>query len=152
MIDSGNPLIWLVRTYIYEHFVATTCAPSLSQLAAHFGLTTDDAFAALSALHQQHALFLDAETNTIRIANPFSAVPTDFVTEIGGKRYWANCAWDSLGIVVATGASSATVYTSCAADQQPLLVEVSEGTVVDSGAVAHVLVPFRHWYDDMVFT
>ena len=60
--------------------------------------------------------------------------------------------WLRRVLVVATGANAARIYTTCAADQQPLLIEVVAGAVVDNGALAHVLVPFRHWYDDMVFT
>lgn len=151
MSDTA-PLMWTVRTFIYEHFVATTKAPTVAAIADHFALSEAEAAALLHALHDQHAIFLEAEGTVIRIANPFSAVPTDFVTAIGDKRYWANCAWDSLGVVVATGANAARIYTTCAADQQPLLIEVVDGAVVDNGALAHVLVPFRHWYDDMVFT
>lgn len=143
-------MIWNVRTFIYAHFVATTEAPTTATIAEHFGLAEHDVLAVLHALHAQHALFLDGDA--IRIANPFSAVPTDFVTEIGGKRYWANCAWDSLGIVVAIGAPAARIDTNCGADGQPLLIEVVDGKVIDTGALAHVLVPFRHWYDDMAFT
>jgi len=147
-----DPLIWSIRTFIYEHFVATTEAPTVLIIADRFALTVDEATAVLTALHEQHALFLEAERPVIRIANPFSAVPTDFVTEVAGKRYWANCAWDSLGIIVATGARSASVDAHCTGDDQPLRVVVANGEVVDNGALAHVLVPFRHWYDDMVFT
>lgn len=147
-----DPLIWEVRTYIYAHFVRTTQAPTRAQVAAHFALSaaaTDAVFAGLAA---QHALFLDAESGAIRIANPFSAVPTTFVAVVNGQRYWANCAWDSLGVIVAVNGRRGTVQARCAADDQPLTITVVEGAVVDNGAVAHVLTPFRHWYDDMVYT
>jgi hypothetical protein len=44
------------------------------------------------------------------------------------------------------------VQARCAADGQPLAIAVVDGEVVDNGAIAHVLTPFRHWYDDMVHT
>ncbi len=151
-MTNSDPFIWTVRTYIYEYIVATTQTPDLATIAAHFALSKDAAGEILLALHGQHALFLESGTLQIRIANPFSALPTPFVTESNGKRYWANCAWDALGVIVATGATAGRIHATCAADQQPLAVEVVDGAVVDSGAIAHVLVPFRHWYDDLVFT
>ena len=53
-----DPLIWSVRTFIYEHFVATTAAPTVLTIVDRFALTVDEATAVLTALHEQHALFL----------------------------------------------------------------------------------------------
>ena len=148
----ADDLIWAVRTFIYEHFVAAARAPHATQIAAHFVLTQAEAEEVLYALHDRHALFLEPGTTEIRLANPFSAIPTNFITEANGQRYWANCAWDSLGVIVAVGAGEGIVHAQCADDGQPLTVRVENGQVVDHGALAHVLVPFQHWYDDLVFT
>jgi hypothetical protein len=151
-MNPTDPFIWEVRTYIYQHFVATTHAPTRLAVAAHFALSAADVADVFAALAAQHALFLDAESGEIQIANPFSAVPTNFITEVNGQRYWANCAWDSLGVIVAVGGRAGQVQARCAADGQPLAIAVVDGEVVDNGAIAHVLTPFRHWYDDMVHT
>lgn len=151
-LGVDDSFIWRVRTFIYEHFVATARAPRCAAIAAHFALSDAEAATVLRGLHERHALFLEPGTTEIRLANPFSAVPTDFVSEVQGQRYWANCAWDSLGIIVAVQAGEGVVHTQCAADGLPLEVHVQAGQVVDSGAVAHILVPFQHWYDDLVYT
>jgi Sulfatase len=45
--------------------------------------------------------FLDPDTNQVRRAHPFSAIPTAFLVHVREKTYWANCAWDCFGIVAA---------------------------------------------------
>ena len=151
-VTPDDDLIWAVRTFIYEHFVATARTPHVTQIAVHFALPLAEAEGVLHALHDRHALFLEPGTTEIQLANPFSAIPTNFITEANGQRYWANCAWDSFGVIVAVGAGEGVVHAQCAGDGLPLTVRVENGQVIDNGAVAHVLVPFQHWYDDLVFT
>ena len=68
-----------------------------------------------------------------------------------GRSYWANCAWDALGIPAALH-SDAVVEATYAGSEQPLTLTIRDGQVAAVGAVAHFLVPFERWYDDMVFT
>ncbi|GIK42656.1 MAG: hypothetical protein BroJett011_64890 [Chloroflexota bacterium] len=144
-------LVWAVRAFVYEHFVATTRPPTVAETASHFHLRPDQVAALYQDLHQRHALFLEPNTLTIRMANPFSAISTPFQVHAQGKLYWANCAWDSLGIPAALH-SGARIETQCAESGQPVSLEVQQGRVVDHGELIHFLVPFRHWYDDLVFT
>jgi SAM-dependent methyltransferase len=89
------------RNQIYRTFAETGLAPSLAMLAEWAG-GTDAADAALRRLHDGHALVLD-ESGGIRMALPFSAVPTDHRVVAGGRTWWANCAWDALAIPAALG-------------------------------------------------
>jgi hypothetical protein len=149
---STSDFIWAVRTFIYNHFVATARAPRVAEIAQHFDLSPDAAGEALVALNEQHVLFLEPGTLDIRIANPFSAVPTPFEVEVNGRRYWANCAWDSFGIPAALHADAASIFSECAHTHAPLQIRLQHGEVQDTHAVIHFLVPFQHWYEDMVFT
>ena len=151
-IHEENPLLWSVRTYIYQQFAATTHAPQLTDIAAHFALTHGQVSNLLHALHEIHALFLDPSTTNIRIANPFSAVPTPFVVEVNGKRYWANCAWDSFGVIAALQATEGAIHATCAQSGAPLHLHIHLGAVVATSAMIHVLVPFQQWYENMVYT
>lgn len=151
METRAEDLIWAVRAFIYEQFATTTRPPTVEETAAHFHLSLDQAAALYQELHQRHALFLDAGTSTVRMANPFSAIPTSFRVYARGKLYWANCAWDSLGIPAALH-DEARIETQCAGSGQPVTLTVQQGRVVDRGELIHFLVPFRHWYDDLVFT
>jgi hypothetical protein len=144
-------LIWAVRTFVYHHFATTTQPPPVGETALQFQLSLEQAAALYQELHHRHALFLDPGTTSIRMANPFSALPTPFRVHSQGKVYWANCAWDSLGIPAALHAE-ATIETSCAESGQPVTLKVQNGQVVEQGELIHFLVPFRHWYDDLVFT
>jgi len=38
------------------------------------------------------------------MAPPFSGVETAFPAEVQGRRYYANCVWDALGVPAALGA------------------------------------------------
>ena len=147
-----NPLLWPVRTFIYQHFAATTCAPHLTDIQDHFALSHEETADLLNDLHAIHALFLDPGTTNIRIANPFSAVPTPFVAEVNGKRYWANCAWDSFGVIAALRAEEGAIHATCAQSGAPLHLQIQQGAVVATTAVIHVLVPFQQWYENMVYT
>lgn len=147
-----DALIWSVRTFIFETFVATTRAPQLTEIMQAFTLNTDQASDVLFALHEKHALFLDPGTTNIRIANPFSAIPTPFLVDVNHKTYTANCAWDSFGVVAALKAKDALIHSLCTQSATPVHVEIHQGQVVPTEILIHVLVPFQQWYDDMVFT
>lgn len=144
--------IWKVRAYVYTWFAEHARAPGVHDIAAHFDVPPEQAGQALTALHEKHALFLEPGTTAIRMANPFSAIATPFTVGVDGKTYWANCAWDCFGVVAALQASTASVEATCAASGTRIQLSVTHGQVESAGEVVHFLVPFRHWYDDLVAT
>src|SRR5512137_2310373 len=101
MPTVSETLVWEVRAFVYRHFVQKTRPPTVETAAAHFGVSTEDATDVYRNLHQRHALFLEPSTASVRMANPFSAIPTPFRVHANGKTYWANRAWDALGIPAA---------------------------------------------------
>jgi hypothetical protein len=149
--DPGETVIWKVRAFVYRWFADTTRPPTVHDAASAFGMTDTEAAAVFDELDRRHAFFLDPGTRNIRIANPFSGVPTAFRVHANGRTYFANCAWDALGIPAALRADAA-VEASCAESGEPLPITVADGKVVPAASFAHFLVPFRRWYDDMVFT
>lgn len=151
-IHEENTLLWSVRTYIYQHFAATARAPQLTDIATHFALTYEQVIDLLYALHEIHALFLEPGTTNIRIANPFSAVPTPFVVYVNGKRYWANCAWDAFGVIAALQAEEGAIHATCAQSGALLHLQIRQGEVAATTALIHVLLPFHQWYENMVYT
>ncbi len=148
---ADDPLIWQVRAFVYERFALTARPPSISDTAARFGIPSTQAANLYRELHARHALWLDGDSASVRMANPFSAIPTDFRVRAQGLDYWANCAWDALGIPAALH-TDATINTHCAASGTPLSLVVHDDRLVASDAVVHFLVPFRAWYDDLVYT
>lgn len=102
-------------------------------------------------LHVEHALVLNPATDEIRMANPFSAVPTAYRVEAVGRWWYANCAWDAFGILGALGVDG-RIESSCPDCGEPYVVDVTDRTAGRPDLLFHCLVPASRWWDDIVFT
>jgi Alkylmercury lyase len=132
-----------LRNRIYGWFIEHGRAPSLEEAGA------DEA--ALRRLHDAHALVLEPDSAEIRMLNPFSAVPTAYRVEAGGRSWYGNCVWDAFGIPAALGVDG-HVSTTCSDCGEALEVDVVDRRPQPSDLVAHILLPARRWWDDIVFT
>jgi hypothetical protein len=148
---DDKQLLWQVRAFIYSRFAETTRPPTLEEAARHFDLNMEEAATLYRELHDRHALFLEPGTLNIQMANPFSGIPTDFRVHTNGKTYFANCAWDMLGIPAALH-SEALIEAVCAESREPIRLEVRDGKVQAGEVKIHFLLPFARWYEDMAFT
>src|SRR5688572_9543827 len=144
-------ILWDIRHFVYQHFAETTRPPSVEDVADHFALTHEEATSSYEELHQRHALFLNPGTHDVFMANPFSGVETPFRVHANGKTYFANCAWDSLGIPAALD-TDAEINAFCAQSGKPIHIQVTDKQVQHADAIIHFLLPFREWYDDLVNT
>lgn len=143
--------LWDVRAFVYHHFAETTRPPRVEEVATKFALTHEQAASAYEELHKRHALYLKSGTHEILMANPFSGVETAFRVHANEKTYFANCAWDSLGIPAALHAD-AEIEAACAQSGELIRLRVRNGQVQDSDALVHFLIPFREWYNDLTST
>ena len=143
--------IWDIRAFVYQHFAETTRPPRVEETASHFGLTRDEATSAYDELNRRHAFFLQPGTHEIAMAWPFSGVKTDYKVHALDKTYFANCAWDSLGIPVVLQAD-AEIEATCAQSGEKILLTVRGGEVQEEAALVHFFVPFKDWYNDLTFT
>ena len=143
--------IWEIRAFVYQHFAETTYAPDVYEVASRFSLSHEEAVSAYRELHQRHALCLQPGTHEILMANPFSGVATPFKVHANDRTYFANCAWDSLGISAALHAD-AEIEAACAQSGEPIWLRVMGQQVQGSEALVHFLLPFRDWYNDLTFT
>jgi len=143
--------LWDIRAFVYEHFAETTRAPRADEVASRFALSQEEAGSAYEELHQRHALFLKPDTHEILMANPFSGVETPFKVSANERTYFANCAWDSLGIPAALH-SDAEIEAACAQSGDLIRLNVTNEQVQGSDALVHFLIPFREWYDDLSST
>ena len=155
-MHSNDSLLWQVRHFVYNHFADTTLAPKVEETARHFNISNEQAGEFYKELNNRHAFFLEPNTLTIRMANPFSGIPTDFKVYANEKTYFANCAWDMLGIPAALhcDASIAAVFTE---SNESVELEIRDGQIAraagDGGdLLVHFPLPFARWYDDLVFT
>jgi len=147
----NDSILWQIRYFIYNHFADTTHPPSVDETAAHFNISTEEAGEYYKELDNRHAFFLDPGTLNIRMAWPFSAIPTDFKVHANGRTYYANCAWDMLGIP-ALLQCDAVMDAKFTESNEPAQLEVKDGKITNSELLIHFPVPFSHWYDDLVFT
>jgi hypothetical protein len=157
----NESLVWQVRAFVYSHFAETTHPPSVDETAAHFNITAEEAGEFYKELHNRHALFLEPNTLAIRMANPFSGIATDFKVRANGKTYFANCAWDMLGIPAALHCD-AVIDAVCTESNETVQLEIRDGKIAPAAVpggedaalslLVHFPLPFAHWYDDLVFT
>ncbi len=143
--------LWDARHFVYAFWVEHARPPTAQDAANALGISLEHARALYDELHARHALLLVPGAHAIRMAWPFSGVPTGFRVVVGAKQYYANCAWDSLGIPAALRAD-ADIQAFCAQTQEPLRLRIENGSVRGDSAVMYFRVPFAQWYDDLVFT
>jgi hypothetical protein len=114
-------------------------------------MSVEDVEAGWRRLHDARALVLDTDTGGLRMANPFSAVPTAYRVRAGDRWWYANCAWDAFGVCAALH-TDGRIETECADCGEPIAVEVAGERPDDESLVFHCLVPASRWWDDIVFT
>ncbi len=143
--------LWRLRHLIYQVFAATGQPQEITQMANVLHLSEDDVLHALRSLDEMHSVFLTGDGRGVLMANPFSAVPTPFRVSADGVDYWANCAWDMLGVHAALG-RDATIHATYAADDTTTEIQVVNGDVEGAPGIVHFQQPFCAWYDDLSHT
>lgn len=136
---------------IYQHFAKAGTRPSVSDIAARIGIDVSHARGIFGQLRAQRVLVLEADGESIRMAPPFSGIPTQHLVTAAGVSYYANCAWDALGIPAALN-RPATVHSRCEQSMEPLELAISDTGPESSDWLFHCLVPAARWWDDIVFT
>ena len=135
-----------LRRRTYAFFVEHGRAPAPAELGE-----PEEILAGWRRLDGEHALVLNPATDELRMLNPFSAVPTAYRVQAGGRWWYGNCAWDAFGICAALH-QDGRIETSCPDCGEPLAVDVREHQPDDGSLLFHCLVPAAHWWDDIVFT
>ncbi len=141
---------WRVRASIYSQLLASGRAPTLAQLAHASEATQDEVREALAILAWNQQVVLQADGELLA-AEPFSAVPTPFVVDIGAAwPAWGFGICCSLGIGAMAG-RDARVTTHCGHCFRRLEIRVEDGRCSGAdGAVAQFVVPADHAVDDVV--
>jgi Alkylmercury lyase len=136
-----------IRNLTYELFVELGRAPTAEEASLAAGADVRESW---GRLHEAHALVLD-DAGEIRMANPFSAVPTPYRVQAVGRWWYGNCAWDAFGICAALS-TDGRIETSCPDCGEELVVEVRDAQPSHEDLVFHCLVPAARWWDDIVYT
>ena len=140
-----------VKLAVYHHFAETGRPPRVEEVATRADCDSDTVLDAYGRLREQRVLVLESDGASIRMASPFSGVPTQHAVESAGVRYFANCAWDALGVPAALRRSG-IVLSRCEQSLDPLILEIDADGPEPSDWLFHSLVPAAKWWDDIVFT
>jgi hypothetical protein len=140
-----------LRNATYHLVVSAGRVPSADEVATTTGRGVDEVLAGWRRLHEAHALVLNAEGTEIRMANPFSAVPTAYRVFAADRWWYANCAWDAFGICAALHVDG-RIEASCPDCGEPIGVSVAAGAPDRDDLLFHCLVPAAQWWDDIIFT
>jgi len=150
MGESSESLLGAVRLAIYQAIAAAGGAPAPADVARAHGCDTGLVEDAYRALADGHVIVLEPGTVDVRWAPPFSLVPTPFRVRAGRSSWYAPCAWDAFGIPAALDCD-VRIDAACAWSGDPIPCGVEHGRAYGDGVV-HLLVPARHFWDDIAHT
>ena len=149
-MDDESQLDWQVRRYVYDEAMHRGYPPLLAEISKKLSISSDEIRRSLGRLAEGRALVLQSGTGEILMANPFSAVPNDFLVELSDLSCYGNCIWDALG-VAAMLRQDARIRTSCGDCGLALELRVAEGHTQGDASLIHFAVPAHQWWDDIVF-
>ena len=145
-----TPADWQLRAELYQRFILDAGPPSRQVLGDALEMDDAEVRERLSTLAAHHLITLKGDSGFVWMVHPFSAVPTAFPVETPLGFFWANCAWDVLGIPSLLGVD-ATTRTRCAESGQDIELGVLGGEAWGEGCV-HFLVPPLDSWNDIGFT
>ena len=79
-----------VRYFIYQTFLNTSKPPTTIEVSDHVQAPISEVEKSLQRLADSHHIALAPGSHSIWMAHPFAGIPTNFVAEINGKKYWGN--------------------------------------------------------------
>ncbi len=130
-LDQKAETVW---KYVLTQYPTLGRAPTRQELiTALQGGSVDEIQAALARLHELDMLCLDSESQEIRVAYPFSSVPTRHLVRFPGwddaAPVYAQCAIDALGIPFMLRRDVA-IASSCMHCAESLTIEIESGAIV----------------------
>jgi hypothetical protein len=141
-----------MRIHVYDHIVTRGQPPSSREIAEHFGVERADALQALRTMKIGKTILPHPESGEIWMAGPFASSPTHYNVIGRDTHWWANCAWDMLGVAVIVK-EPVRIEARCTDCAAPMTFEVdARREAIKDDSVVHFLVSAAHWYDDIGFT
>jgi hypothetical protein len=140
-----------LRRFVYDELIALGMPPRSDAIATHFGVTAAEARDAIRNLKIGKTVLPHPASDEIWMAGPFAAEPTDYAVSTASRRWFANCAWDMLGIA-AIVSQPVTLEAKCTDCKEPFRIGLDPRGEVTSNWLVHFLRPARRWYEDIGFT
>ncbi len=122
-----------VRVYILTQYPLRGRGPTCQEITDRFGFThPSEVQTILERLHTLDLLYLEPESRAIRLAYPFSTVPSKHIVRfpdwVEAKPVYAPCAVDALGIPFMLR-RDLFIESSCGYCKTPLTIEVQDRTI-----------------------
>jgi hypothetical protein len=143
-----------VRKFVFDHFLEHGTPPVAEQVMTEFSLSRSEANEALRALEAARHIALVKGTARILMAFPFSAIATPFRVTVGGRTYFANCAWDAVAFHAMLG-EGIRVESYCDHCATPIEVEMQDGRAINvrpQDALVYLALPPARWWEDITAT
>jgi len=122
-----------VRQYILAQYPFHGRAPLAQEISQAVGLTPDETTSILEGLHEWDMLSLEPNSSLIRLAYPFSSVPTPHVVKFDqwseAKPVYAQCAIDALGMPFMLH-RDLSITSSCASCAKTMAIMVRDQSIV----------------------
>ncbi|HUF07143.1 MAG TPA: organomercurial lyase [Candidatus Binatia bacterium] len=153
-MSADRDLIQRIRKRIFDHFLEHASPPVVEQLMVEFSLSRDDAGDALRQLEAARHIALVKDTDRVLMAFPFSAIATPFRATVGGRGYFANCAWDAIAFHSMLK-DDVRVDSFCHHCATSIRIDLAEGRttrVEPPEAIIYLALPPRAWWDDIITT
>jgi len=131
--------------------VETCSIPSRDELQAALNCSSPELDRTFEELADLHGVVLHPGSHHVWSIHPFSLAPTNFLVESGGKKWWGNCAWCSLGIAVLID-GPCIITTTLGAEGEQVRLTVEYGHVKPGDLVVHFPVPMARAWDNVVYT
>ena len=139
-----------IRQFVFNHFIEIGRAPSIEETSADIDISNQQTISFFKQLAEDHIIVLEKD-GQIRMALPFSNIPTQYKVVSGDRSWWASCAWDALGIPALTGLDS-QFEVSCPDCDGQIKIMVESGKLSGDNGVIHFVVPAMNWWDDVIYT
>ncbi len=140
-----------IKLAVYRGAAERGILPRAEEVASDVSVKVQHVRDSYARLAQRRLLVLEPDGLTIRMAPPFSGIPTDHRVRSGGIAYFANCAWDALAIPAALHRPG-EIDSRCGQSGTPLHLEVGLNGPGPSSWLFHVSVPAAQWWPDIVYT
>lgn len=140
-----------LRIHIYEVLLDRGVPPTVAELAHQFSSSVKEARAAIAGLKIGKTVLPHPRTGEIWMAGPFASEPTAY--KVAGRRatWFANCAWDMLGVAM-IAREWVSIESECGDCGDAIRLSADHETPSRDKLVVHFLLPARRWYDDIGFT
>jgi hypothetical protein len=140
-----------LRIYIYDVLLERGLPPSALEIGRHFGRSEREVKHAIADLKIGKTVLPHRVTREVWMAGPFASEPSEYRVEGKHVTWYANCAWDMLGIPM-IAKEWVTISAQCTESREPIRISADPEGPPGNDLVVHFLVPARRWYDDIGHT